>query len=132
MPTYLYQHPKTDEVIEINQKISDQHEYTDEEGSRWNRVFTVPHASIPSMTRVEANSEEDFIKKTRGSGGTMGDLFDLSKELSDKRKSERGGGDDPVEQKFFKDYSNERKGMKHQNDVPNPKYKPNSDGVIEI
>ena len=129
MPTYIYQHPDSGEVIEIHQRISDRHEYTDDSGVSWNRVFTVPHTRVPNMTRVEANSEEDFIRRTRESGGTMGDLFDLSKELSDKRKAQSNDGKDPVEQKFFKDYSKKRKGMKHQNDTSGSN---NSDGVIEI
>ena len=129
MPTYIYQHPDSGEVIEINQRISDRHEYTDDSGVSWNRVFTVPHTRVPNMTRANANSEEDFIRRTRESGGTMGDLFDLSKELSNKRKSQSKDGKDPVEQKFFKDYSKKRKGMKHQNDVSGSN---NSDGVIEI
>jgi len=134
MPTYIYQHPQTQEVLEIVQRISDPHEYIDNQGVQWNRVFTVPHTNIPSMTRVEAGSEEDFIRKTRDSGGTLGDLFDLSQELSDKRKNERGDGKDPVQQKFYKDYSKTRNGLKHRSDNSDTgsKYKPNSDGVIEV
>ncbi len=130
MPFYLYQHPVTQQVVEVKQKISDTHEYTDEKGVKWNRVFTVPHASIPSLTRVQSGSEEDFIRKTRESGGTLGDMFDLSKELSDQRKNERGDGKDPVQEKFYKDYSKKRKGLKHLND-PSGKSS-NSDGVIEV
>ena len=114
MPFYLYQHPVTQQVVEVKQKISDTHEYTDEKGVKWNRVFTVPHASIPSLTRVQAGSEEDFIRKTR----------------SDQRKNERGDGKDPVQEKFYKDYSKKRKGLKHLDD-PSGKSS-NSDGVIEV
>jgi hypothetical protein len=134
MPTYIYQHPKTNEIVEVSQKISEAHEYTDSQGVQWNRVFTVPYASIPNMTRIEAGSEQDFMKRTEGFDGTMGDLMDLSKDLSNKRIEERGDGTDNVKQKFFKDYSKDRNGLKHLDDKPavDPKYKPNSDGVIEI
>jgi hypothetical protein len=134
MPFYLFQHPSTQEVIEVKQKISDTHEYTDNEGVQWNRVFTIPYASVPNMTRVEAGSEQDFMKRTEGFDGTLGDLMDLSKDLSNKRVEERGDGTDNVKQKFFKDYSKDRNGLKHLDDKPavDPKYKPNSDGVIEI
>lgn len=134
MPFYLFQHPSTQEVIEVKQKISDAHEYTDNEGVQWNRVFTIPYASVPNMTRVEAGSEQDFMKRTEGFDGTIGDLMDLSKDLSNKRIEERGDGTDNVKQKFFKDYSKDRNGLKHLDDKPavDPKYKPNSDGVIEI
>ena len=102
MPTYIYQHPKTNEIVEVSQKISEAHEYTDSQGVQWNRVFTVPYASIPNMTRIEAGSEQDFMKRTEGFDGTMGDLMDLSKDLSNKRIEERGDGTDNVKQKFFK------------------------------
>lgn len=132
MPTYIFQHPLTGDTKEISQRISDPHEYTDEGGIQWNRVFTVPHASIPNMTRIDAGSEKDFMNKTQGMGGTCGDLFDLSQELSEKRKSQENDGKDPVKQQFFKDYSKERKGLKHRDDVSQSKYTPDSDGVIEI
>ena len=32
MPLYTFQHPKTKEVIEINQSMTDKHVYTDEKG----------------------------------------------------------------------------------------------------
>ena len=108
----------------MQQKISDTHEYIDNNGLKWSRVFTVPNTSIPNMTRIDAGSHEDFMKKTQNTGGTYGDLFDLSKELSEKRKSQSADGSDPVEQKFFKDYSKKRNGLKHQNDKPS-----NSKGV---
>jgi|TARA_R110000824_G_scaffold1118_1_gene6082 hypothetical protein len=132
MPTYIFQHPLTGDIKEITQRISDSHEYADESGLKWSRVFTVPHTSIPNMTRIDAGSEQDFANKTQNTGGTCGDLFDLSRELSEKRKSQSSDGKDPVEQQFFKKYSKERKGMKHQNDTPQSRNSPNSDGVIEI
>ena len=127
MPIYIFQNPITQEVIEIQQRAKDEHKYTDENGLEWSRVFTVPNASVPNMTRIDAGSEKDFMAKTQGSGGTYGDLFDLSKELSEKRKSQSADGKDPVEQKFFKNYSNKRKGLKHQNDKPS-----SSGGTLEV
>ena len=127
MPIYLFQNPETNEVLEVQQRISDTHEYIDDNGLKWSRVFTVPNASVPNMTRIDAGSEQDFMNKTQNTGGTLGDLFDLSKELSEKRKSQSGNNKDPIEQKFFKDYSKKRKGLKHQNDKPS-----NSSGSIEV
>ena len=45
--------------------------------------------------------------------GTMGDMWDYSKELSDKRK-EVMGGTDPLRKKAEKEYSKKRKGMKYK------------------
>ena len=39
MPLYTFQHPKTKEVIEVNQSMTDKHVYTDEKGVEWNRVW---------------------------------------------------------------------------------------------
>jgi hypothetical protein len=132
MPIYLFQHPSSKEVIEIKQRISDRHEYIDEHGVMWNRIFTVPYTSVPNMTRIDATSEQEFMKKTQDFQGNMGDLFDASKDLSEKRKEIMGN--DPVQQKFYKKYSKDRKGLKHTSDTSHldSKYKPNSDGVIEI
>ena len=132
MPTYIFQHPSTGATKEISQRISDSHEYADDSGLQWNRVFTVPNASIPSMTRINAGSEQDFMDRAKDTGGTCGVLFDLSKELSEKRKSENSKGKDPVEQQFFKDYSKQRKGMKHRADTTESTYTPDSDGIIEV
>jgi len=132
MPTYLYQHPTTQEVVEVKQRISDTHEYVDGNGVVWNRVFTVPYTSIPNMTRIDATSEHEFMKKTQDFQGNIGDLIDASKDLSEKRKNELGS--DPVQENFHKKYSKDRKGLKHTSDTSHldSKYKPNSDGVIEI
>ena len=57
---------------------------------------------------------KDFVEKTRNKSGTIGDLWDMSKELSEKRKKKHGK--DPILQKYYKNYSKERNGMKHDND----------------
>ncbi len=113
MPTYIFQHPETDEVVEVVQKIKEPHVFIDKNGVEWNRIFTVPHASVP--VSIDAYSATDFAEKTKGSKGTLGDLWDRSKEMSEKRKKDHGGID-PVEKKYYKNYSEKRKGMKHSND----------------
>ena len=45
--------------------------------------------------------------------GTMGEMWDYSKELSEKRKK-ISGGEDPIRKKAEKKYSDKRKGMKYQ------------------
>jgi hypothetical protein len=42
----------------------------------------------------------------------MGDLWDRSQELSDKRKK-LYSGEDPVKKKYYKDWSKKRKGKVH-------------------
>ncbi len=106
---YLYKNPETGEIKEIVQGMNDVHEY-EEDGVEWNRVFTVPQASID--TKIDPFSKNAFIDKTRNNS-TMGDMWDRSRELSDRRAQESGEGVDPVKQKYIKDYKKKRGGKDH-------------------
>ena len=112
MPFYIYQNPNTEEYIEILQGMNDEHEYTDSNGVKWNRVFTIPNAAIDLETDPFDNSQ--FIEKTQNAG-SMGELWDRSAELSHKR-AEKRDGIDPLKKKYFKDYSAKRDGAKHLDD----------------
>tara|TARA_A100001037_G_C14999453_1_gene566302 strand:- start:354 stop:701 length:348 start_codon:yes stop_codon:yes gene_type:complete len=112
MPTYVFEHPESGETIEVVQKIKEPHVYVDEDGLEWNRVFTVPNANID--TEIDPFSSREFAEKTKNKSQNLGDLWDRSKELSEKR--EKTLGHDPVKKKYFKDYSKKRKGMKHPKD----------------
>ncbi len=109
MPIYIFQRPKSDEIIEVIQGVNDDHVFIDNEGVKWERVFTVPNASID--TRIDPFSEKDFSSKTKNKKGTVGDLMDASKEASEKR--DRLTGRDPVKQEHFKNWSKARRGKKH-------------------
>ena len=110
MPIYTYEHPETGETVDIVQTMSEEHSYTDENGLKWKRVFQVPMAS--SDSQIDANDPKAFVEATRNKKGTVGDMMDMSRELSEKRASKHGGTD-PVKDKFFKEYSEKRKGAKH-------------------
>ena len=111
MPIYLFQNPNTGKIKEIVQPMNVEHIYS-EAGIKWERIFTIPQASID--TEIDAFSEDSFKKKTSNKKETLGDLMDRSKELSEKRQSI--AGTDPVQNKFFEDYSKTRKGKKHPKD----------------
>lgn len=123
MPYYLYSNPETGEVKEILQKMTDKHIY-EEEGIRWNRIFTVPQVGIDTI-KLDPFSSKDFLKKTQ-TKGTLGSLIDRSKEMSEKRKDKEGC--DPVQQKYFSEYSAKRKGRKHSEQV---KQELKGKGIIE-
>ena len=110
MPLYLYKHPETGEVKEILQKMNDEHKYS-EGNVEWKRVLLSPNASID--TRV--NTKEQFIEKTGNMKGSMGDMMDLSAELSAERAEKSGEGQDPLKRKFFNDYE-KKVGKKHISD----------------
>ena len=110
MPVYLYENPDTGEIIKIIQSVSEDHTYS-EDGVEFDRVFTVPNMSVDAA--ADPFSAEQFRQKTKNMKGTMGDMWDYSKELSDKRK-EAMGGTDPIRKKAEKEYSKKRKGMKYK------------------
>lgn len=118
MPIYLYQHPKTKEVREVFQNMQDEHVFLDEEKVEWKRIFTVPQASID--TAIDAFSTNDFVAKTGRKKGTMGDIWDRSAELSEKRASQAGGVD-PVKHQRYEDYK-KKTGKEHLDKINNREY----------
>jgi len=109
MPVYIYQNPKTKQVKEIIQSIHDKHEYY-EDGILWDRVFTSPQVNTQEKLSVNSN-EKDFARVTKNQKGTVGDLWERSQELSEKRK--KVYGKDPIKKKYFDDWSKKRKGKVH-------------------
>ena len=94
MPIYLYENPITKEVKEVVQRMTEEHVYS-EKGIVWNRVFEVPQAAVDTLSNIDPFDRRAFIKKTGElKSVTQGDLWDLSKDLSDKRAKKRGK--DPV------------------------------------
>jgi predicted nucleic acid-binding Zn ribbon protein len=112
MPIYIFFNTETEEYKEVFQKMNDVHEYFGESGQEknWKRVFTIPQASFDS--KIDPFNTKDFVTKTGAKKGTYGDLLDKSAELSRKR-AEMAGGQDPVKQKYFENYSKARRGAKH-------------------
>jgi len=112
MPLYTYEHPITEETVDVLEKMDTTHVYIDKDGVKWKRVFHAPNASIDSQS--DPFSSRAFVDKTGASSGTYGEMIDRSKEMSDKRKDKLGY--DPVQKKFFKEYSKKRNGVKHNLD----------------
>lgn len=108
MGLYIYQHPKTKELKEVVQRMTEEHTYVDDKGVKWNRVFTKPQAAMD--TQISAHDPKDFVKKTRGKNYTLGQLWDKSAELSDRRGG--ASGQDEVKQKAEQAYE-KRTGKKH-------------------
>lgn len=110
MPEYLYQHPKSNKIISLIQSIHEKHEYQDDSGVKWNRIFTSPQLNTEGTLKADCTAKEfsDFTGKKKGN---VGDLWDRSAELSAKR--EKLLGKDPLKQKYFDNWSKKRKGKKH-------------------
>jgi hypothetical protein len=120
MPTYLFENPSTGEIKEIIQGINEEHKYVDSDGLMWNRVYTVPQASID--TKIDPLSAKDFAAKTGSKKGTLGDMFDQAREASLKREAIIGK--DPIKEDYEKKYSEKRGGRKRPKKI--------SDVVVNI
>ena len=110
MPLYTYINPKTKQTIDVVQSINENHVYFDKNGLEWRRVFTVPEVNTHGTLKADT-TEKQFSDYTRNQKGSMGDLYDRSAELSEKRK--KIYGKDPVKKKYFNDWSKKRKGKVH-------------------
>ena len=111
MPIYLFKNPETEEVIEVLQSMKEEHKYTDSNGLEWDRVFTSPNAAVDCS---QDGSMESFMKYTKDKKGTMGEIWEASREASQIRENREGK--DTVKKEHFKKYSKKRRGMKHQQD----------------
>lgn len=103
MPIYQFQNPDNpDEIIEVHQGMNDKHEYKDEAGVEWKRVWSLPQ--VANDTKIDPFSARQFIEKT-SNGGTVGELLDRSAEMSEQRAAKSGGVDkikQDAEKRFYK------------------------------
>jgi len=88
--------------------MKDVHEY-EENGVKYKRLFLPPTSSID--TDINPDSSSEFRDKLANKNYTVGDLWDKSKELSEKRAAREGK--DPVREKYFDKYRKEHKGQEH-------------------
>lgn len=97
-------------IIEVIQSMNEDHSFYIKDGIRYNRIFTIPNSSID--VKYDPYSAADFNKVTGGNKkGTIGDLFDRSREFSEKRAG--NSGQDSIKEQFYKDYAKERNGKEH-------------------
>lgn len=112
MPIYLFRNPKTGEIKEITLSVNEEKKYK-ENGIEWDREFTIPNASID--TKINEFSERDFVDKTAKKNYSLGEMWDASKELSQKR--EKSEGKDSIKEKSLENYSKKRKGIKYRDKI---------------
>ena len=111
MPLYIFKHPSAGEETEVFFGMNEEpKEYIDENGLKWDRVFSSPE--LNTVGKIDPWSNSDFVNKTAQKKGSVGDLLDTSSELSEIRAQERGGVD-PVKQKHYNKYAKERGGRRH-------------------
>lgn len=104
---YQFIHPRTEEVIEVSQKMDEDHVYIDSDGEEWVRVWSSPAALVDGKLTADT-TEGEFVRRTGGKNYSLGQMWDLSKDLSRKREKQRGN--DPLKESYLKGYSKRRKG----------------------
>lgn len=109
MPCYCYESIDGNERIFVIQSMNEPHVYF-RDGIKWNRVFFSNFASVDS--RWDPMSSQDFVNKTGKKRGTLGDLYQQSAELSEKR--EKIMGKDFKKEKHLDNYERLRKGKQHE------------------
>jgi hypothetical protein len=100
MPTYTFEHPETGETVDVFFHMNDNKSYKDDSGLEWKRVFYPTRFAFD--TQIDPHDPKAFVKKTE-KGGTLGDIMDLSKEMSERRG---GVKNDEVKVKYDKDKNN--------------------------
>ena len=115
MPNYLFESLDGEETTELFYPMKEAPrtgDIVEIDGKQWKRIFTLPQAVTTGLKPVDPFSQKQFREKTGAMSGTVGELWDYSKEMS-QRRAEKMGGDDPVKQKYFKDFRKARKGTPH-------------------
>ena len=115
MPLYTFMHPKTEETIDVFFHMTDDKKYIDDKGVEWTRQYHTPE--LNATGRTDPWDSKQFVEKTGKTEGTVGDLLDRSADLSRERAAQNGGVD-PVKEKYYENYSKERKGALHEDKKP--------------
>jgi hypothetical protein len=109
LPLYCFEHVETGEIREIFFHMLDQKVYEGEGGTEvglWERRYYIPQMGID--TKNDPFDSKKFAETSGKKKGTLGDLFDASKEASMKR--EKLVGKDFWKDEHIKNYKEKRKG----------------------
>ena len=112
---YLFYNTETDEYREVEMSMKEYTPYRGENNNEdtWERVYETPQISMRNSiaSKVDPYNQSEFVDRTGKMKGSVDDMLDYSKELSEKR-AEKNGGIDPVKQKYFRNYE-KKTGKKH-------------------
>lgn len=125
MPTYTFVREDTGEIKEFVMSFKTVPTWGKTvkiEGIKWKRVMedSPPQGAVD--LNVDPFNRNKFVEKTgAGSKGSMRDLWARSEEMSQKRAAKRDGKD-PVKEKYFEDYSKQRRGTPHPSIAANKEF----------
>ncbi len=122
MPQYLFTNGK--ETKEIFFHMNDDKKYS-ENGEKWNRLYTIPTSSIDA--NIDPFDSKGFVESSGKKKGSLGDLFNKSAELSEKRAKITGRDD--LKENYYKKYKDIRNKEHPDIKISKAKEKLNSLGV---
>lgn len=122
MATYIYQtvpkdgeEPKQFEIVQSMKDAPLTHH--PETGEPVRRVIVGGYGFNAKGMKIDPFSNTQFLERTSQKGGTLGELFDRSAELSEMRAAKTGGVEDPFRRKIYDNYSKKYKGTKHEGEM---------------
>jgi len=119
MPNYVFQKVGSEETKEFVFSMKDAPLFGSvikRDGVKWKRLMVNPQVACSGLKAIDPYSSQAFVNKTAQMKGTVGDLWDLSKEQSERR-AQREGGTDPVRKKYFADYKKRKRGTPHSQEL---------------
>jgi phage terminase small subunit len=112
MPAYDFQCEETGEIISVYVPLkapNRQRQIQKRKGKVYKRIYSAPTAAVDS--RVKDASKEDFRRMTTGKKLSVGDMWDISKDMHQHR-ADKNGGVDEVKEQYYRDYERQNK-VKH-------------------
>lgn len=103
MPIHQFQHEESGEIIEEYVPAAApaaDHQKIERNGKVYKRVYVAPLAARD--TKVGSGSIEDFRRMTDEKRMKNGDLWEISKQMSEEREAKHGR--DPVKEKHYRDF----------------------------
>mgnify|MGYP001561240793 CR=1 FL=1 len=121
MPFYTYTTEDSKLSQDLFYHMTDEkpQEFVDEFNVKWVRDWGASRVQGVVDGKINAYSKSAFVEKTGKMKGNIGNLMDLSKELSQKRAKESDTGKDPVAVAARENWSKERGGRRFP-DKPDP------------
>ena len=108
MPIHQFVHEATGQTVDVFVSINaDQkdHQIQVVDGKEFKRVYAAPLAAVDS--RPGDATKEDFTRLTTNKKGlTVGQMWEMSAEMSHHRAA-KNGGHDQVKESFYKNYEKE-------------------------
>lgn len=104
LPSYEFHHAPTNETISVYVGLDEPASARAQQvqgGKLYKRVYAAPLAARD--TKLHDGTQTDFTRAVQDKQMTVGEAWEVSKEMSEKR-AKLNGGVDPQKEQFYRDY----------------------------